>query len=172
MQHVKIRRLAGVLYGVSVAGLIVIPLVLLAVLVPLAVGVSIVPLAEGAASTGGLLWLGVAVNCLPALAFLWVLDTLRKLFAQYRDGAVLTHGAAALILKAGRGLLLVAGLNVLVQPVSSVLLSWQAAPGMREVSVGIGSAEIGFLFAAGLLTLIGWAMTDAARQAEENRRFV
>ena len=40
------------------------------------------------------------------------------------------------------------------------------------ISVGIGHAEIGFLLVAGLLTVIGWAMTEAARQAEENRAFV
>ena len=44
----------------------------------------------------------------------------------------------------------------------------------RELAdrVGISHSDIGFLLLAGLLTVIGWAMSDAARAADENRAFV
>lgn len=172
MNDQRITRLAGLLHGLTIAALIVIPIFAVGFLVLLSAGFLTTILPDEILATGVFLWAGIAVGFIPVLALLWVLNALRQLFERYRDGDVLTQPSAALILKAGKGLIWLAGLNIAVQPVTSVLLSWQAPPGQRALSVGIGQAEIGFVFAAGLLTLIGWALTEAARQADENKGFV
>ncbi|MGR3515275.1 MAG: hypothetical protein ACU0GG_21130 [Paracoccaceae bacterium] len=172
MHSEKMARLAGVLYVVTVLALVLIPLFVAVFLILMMAGVSMTILPNDVPSSGLFLWLGVAIGFVPLIALLWVLNALRHLFAQYRDGAVLTEASAQSVLQAGKGLIWVAVLNIAVQPVTSALLSWEAPSGQREVAVGFGMAEIGFLFAAGLLTLIGWALSDAARQAEENKGFV
>lgn len=172
MNDPRVTRLAGILHAVSLVFLVLIPVSVAGVVLLVALGTASFLVPEGVSATGLYLWAGVAVGFLPVLALLWVLDTLRTLFACYREGDVLTAQSAHLILRAGKGLIWLAALNVAVQPFASVLLSWQAPPGQRELAIGIGQAEIGFLFVAGLLTLIGWAMSEAARQADENKAFV
>ena len=172
MTESRLKSLAGLLYGATLACEIVLPIVVGVVAVAIGLGALQVPFASDTEPTGLFRWIGLAVGLLPAIALLLALDLLRRLFARYRDGDVLTEGSAVLIRQAGKALLAVAALKIAVQPVQSVLLTWQSTPGSRQVSIGIGQAEIGFLLTAGLLTVIGWAMTEAAQIAEENRAFV
>lgn len=168
----KITRLATALYAVSWAGVILIPVLYGLFLVAFGAGLMMVELPEDTPTSGPFFWMGLAVGAVPVAVLVWVLDKLRRLFDRYRKDQVLTDLSAQLILKTGQGLLWLAVLSIIVQPIQSVLLTWNAPPGERELSIGLGTAEIGFFFAAGLLTLIGWAMRDAARQAEENKGFV
>jgi hypothetical protein len=134
--------------------------------------VTFATLPPGSNASGLPLWLGVAVGLLPAAVLFWALDLLRRLFRLYKSGEVLTENAAILIRQTGKAMLLLALLKIVVHPVQTLLLTWQSPPGSRMVSIAIGQAEIGFLLLAGLLTVIGWAMTEAARVAEENRSFI
>ena len=118
------------------------------------------------------LWLALALSGLLLAALLWTLDQMRRLFDGFRAGEVLTPAAAARISAIGRGLALLAVLTVVVGAAQSVLLSLAAPPGQRQLAIGISQSEIGFLLAGGLMTLIGWAMGEAAALAEENRGFV
>lgn len=172
MNESRLKSLASLLYGATLACEIVLPIIVVAVAVAIGIGAMQIPFESETDPSGVFRWLGLAVGLLPIVALVWALDTLRRLFARYRDGDVLTEGSALLIRKAGKALLFVAGLKIIVQPIQSVLLTWQSAPGSRQLSIGIGQAEIGFLLTAGLLTVIGWAMTEAAQIAEENRSFV
>lgn len=110
---------------------------------------------------------GIAI-CLLA----WTLLTLRRLFAAFRRGEALTEPTARLVRRTGFGLFLLALAGVLLGLAHSLLLSISGPPGTRTLSLSIGSAELGFLIAGGVMTLVGWAMADAARIAEENRGFV
>lgn len=172
MTESRLQNLAAWLYGATLACQIALPIILGLVFVALSMGVTFAPLPQGADPSGSLLWLGIAVGLLPAAALFWALDILRCLFARYRVGEVLTQGSADLIGRAGKAFLLIAVLNIIVHPIQTLLLTWQSPPGSRMISVSIGQAEIGFVLLAGLLTVIGLAMTEAARVAEENKSFV
>lgn len=167
----SIQRLSGVLHGLTLACILAAPIIIGLIFVALLNGVVFADLA-GKTPQGFFLWAGVAVSLLPGVALLWVLNVLRQLFDNYRVGDVLTRGSAELICLLGKGFFLIACLNIVVQPIKTLLFSWQAPAGERSVSIGISHADIGFVLLAGLLTVIGWAMTEAARQAEENRSFV
>ena len=56
--------------------------------------------------------------------------------------------------------------RAVAQPVGA-----QTAP-ERTLSIGLDSGTLGFLMAAGLLTVIGWAMREAAAVKAENAGFV
>ncbi len=172
MTESRLRRLAGWLRGATLACQIALPLILGGVFVAFSLGLLVAPMPAGADPSGLFLWLGAAAGLLPAIALMWALDLLRRLFARFQDGDVLTEGSAVLIRQAGKSLLILAALKIAAHPLQTLLLTWQSPPGSRMVSLEIGQAEIGFVLVAGLLTIIGWAMSEAARMADENKAFV
>lgn len=172
MTESRLKALAAWLHAATLACQVALPLVVAAVLAALATGTTLVPLPETSTATGAFLWLGVAVGLLPAAALFRALDLLRRLFLRYEDGDALSEDAAVLIRGIGKALLLLAALKIAVHPVQTLLLTWQSPPGSRMIAISVGQAEIGFLLLAGLLTVIGWAMSEAARMAEENRSFI
>jgi mannose/fructose/N-acetylgalactosamine-specific phosphotransferase system component IIC len=107
------------------------------------------------------------ISVLPMVA---ALRGMVRLFAAYRDGEVLSKGNADTILRIGRNFLIVAGFTVLVPTLQTLILSWNS--GHRMLSIGLDQGTLGFLLAAGLLTVIGWAMREAAVVKAENAGFV
>lgn len=170
--EMKLQRMARVLHGFTLVVMVGLPLAICLALVMLPKGVLFHDMPAGAAPQGVFLWLGVLAGFLPAIALFWVLDSLRRLFRSYMAGEVLTEGSAVLIRRTGKGLLALAALQIAVLPLQTLLFTWQSPPGERQIAIGVGHGEVGFVLVAGLLTVIGWAMTEAARQAEENRSFV
>jgi hypothetical protein len=124
------------------------------------------------ATTAGFFWAAAAVDVVIGLAVLWTLNTMRRLFDQYRQGVVLTQDCAGLIQGIGRGVVAIAALRILAFPVQTILLTWAAPVGDRQLAVGLNTSDITLLLAGGLLTVIGWAMYDAAATASENKAFV
>ncbi|WP_135503980.1 hypothetical protein [Roseovarius aestuariivivens] len=117
-------------------------------------------------------WVGVGVVLIPFIFAMQALGAMRRLFGVYRTGDPLAPETGPLIQSIGSNLLCAAGLGLLLQPVSSPLLTLSNPPGERLISLTIGSSDIGFVLVAGLLTLIGWSMAEAQRIAAENREFI
>ncbi|MEM7723368.1 MAG: hypothetical protein AAF376_13470 [Pseudomonadota bacterium] len=111
----------------------------------------------------------LTVSLALVLAALW---QMRCLFALYTRGEVLGHEAAARILKIGQVLLALAVIGVLGNTLSVLALTFANPEGARSLSVAFSSNDLFLAFAGGLLTVIGWAMVDAARIADENASFV
>ena len=114
----------------------------------------------------------LAVGLVPMLIWVWTLNQMRHLFGGYKVGDVLTDKSAQLIQRIGSGFLGLAVVQVVLVPIQSVLLTWSNPAGERALSVGIHSDTLGFFIAAGLMTVIGWAMRDASDAAAENRAFI
>ncbi len=168
----RLHRMATLLHGVTLACEIALPILLALALFRASAREALTWIPDGADPRGAFLLLGTAAGLAPALALIWALDILRRLFARYRDGEVLTEASARLIRQTGKAFLVLAVLKIASQPLQSLLFTWQSPPGSRMVSLSLGQAEIGFLLLAGLLTLIGWATTEAAQAVDENRAFV
>jgi hypothetical protein len=117
----------------------------------------------------------VAVVLLMAIAFLPMVAALvqmRGLFQRYRQGEILTDSCARHILRTGQWLMVTAVFALLLPTAQILLLTYDNPPGTRMVSVAISSDTIAVFFIAGLLTVIGWALRDAAQIADENASFV
>ncbi len=111
---------------------------------------------------------GVAlVSVLPMVA---ALRGMVRLFARYREADVLSVENAETILQIGRAMVLVALFTVITPTLRTLILSWNAP--QKTLSIGLDSGTLGFLMAAGLLTVIGWAMREAAAVKAENAGFV
>ena len=111
-----------------------------------------------------------AVAIASLLPMLAALRAMTRLFDRYRMGEVLSHANATTILTIGRALLAVAAFTIAVPTLHALILSWNAP--QRVLSIALDSGTLGFAIAAGLLTVIGWAMAEAARIKAENEGFV
>lgn len=111
-----------------------------------------------------------ALGLIAVLPMVAALRGMVRLFGCYRDGEVLSVGNATTILRIGRNLLLVAVFSLLVPTLQTLILSWHAP--QKVLVFDIDGGTLGFLMSAGLLTVIGWAMGEAARIKAENEEFV
>jgi len=173
----KPARLTAALEAVTVLALIGLPVFALwrvASLWPVSANLQV--LFAGHPAHGAPPTMAVAVALFVALIGLGLimaaLYDLRGLLRLYRRGAALSHAAARRIGRIGAWLLMLAVHGLLAYPILSVLLTMGAPVGERQLVVSVSQAQIGFLLAGGIMTLIGWAMRDAAALAEENRGFV
>lgn len=173
----RVRRLANVLYYVTagVMGVVAMTLAGVWVVAPPAVaefqaqfpGLTISPELSGGAYVAV-----IVVSLLPGLIWLWVLDRMRRLFACYRDGEVMTDQPARHIQRLGQGFLCLGAVQFVSAPLLSVLLTSANGAGERSLSVGLNTEMMGFFIAAGLMTLIGWVMRDVSAVKAENEAFV
>lgn len=173
--HHRLQRLSGLLCRVALILSALLPII---VLVYAGKGVndpasllSRTPLLPAGTSVttmqAGMVAAIVLIAVLPMVA---ALRGMVRLFAAYRDGEVLSAMNADTILRIGRNFLIVAAFTVLVPTLQTLILSWNTA--QRMLSVGLDQGTLGFLLAAGLLTVIGWAMREAAAVKAENAEFV
>ena len=111
-----------------------------------------------------------AVALVSVLPMVGALRGMVRLFARYSEGDVLSAHNAETILQIGRAMLLVALFTILTPTLQTLILSWTAPE--RTLSIALDSGTLGFFLAAGLLTVIGWAMREAAAVKAENEGFV
>lgn len=171
----RLKKLSGILYVVALALSVILPVL---VLLYAGRGVSdpasllaLAPLVPaGTPVTQVQAGLVAAVGVVSVLPMVAALRAMARLFGAYREGEVLSPGNAATILRIGRNLLIVAVFAVLAPGFQALILSWHAP--QRTLSIGLDGGTLGFLMAAGLLTVIGWAMGEAARVKAENEEFV
>lgn len=116
--------------------------------------------------------LGGLIILLGLAPLIWALLRLRVCFSEFAHGRPFSARGIAGLRDFASGI----GLGVVSRAVSHtaliLLLSWNAPPGMKQLSVQI-SSEMGFmlLFSATIAAL-AWAMQKAAAIAEENSQFV
>jgi mannose/fructose/N-acetylgalactosamine-specific phosphotransferase system component IIC len=170
-----LQKLSGVLYWIALVLSVLLPLVVLlyagkAVTDPaslLSRAPTLAPDTPVSVPQAGLVAAIALAAVLPMVA---ALRAMVRLFARYREGEVLSPANAETILQIGRALVLVALFTVLVPTLQTLILSWNAS--QKTFSIGLDGGTLGFLMAAGLLTVIGWAMREAAAVKAENEGFV
>lgn len=174
MQDYRIPRLARALQLACLGVMILLPAVV--ALTPLlmdpadlvrATGLTLAPKVSDTQ-----IWLAFATGLIPLAILLLTLNQMRHLFAIFAFGDALTVLAARRVRRIGQGFLALATAPLLIRPIQSVLLTWNADPGQREIAISLDSNMLGFALVSGLLIVIGWAMAHAAAMAEENRAFV
>lgn len=94
----------------------------------------------------------------------------RTLFDLYASENYLSRDCADTIRNLGFGLVALPLVRFLQEPVWSILMTLGSDD--ISVSIGVSSNGIGYLIGGVLMLLIGWAMLEASRIAEENKSFV
>ncbi|MCB6179348.1 hypothetical protein LHP98_14585 [Rhodobacter sp. Har01] len=173
----RIVRLSGWLHRATGALILGLPVLLAVWLVrgwrdPAGVVLAFPEVTLAVPPTPGAALLTGAIGAVALGPVLLALAQMRALFALYRRAEILTSAAAGHILRSGRWLLVLAAVQVAVRPLQTIALTLGNPPGQRQVAVSLTGEMLWLALAGGLLVVIGWAMQEAARAAEENRGFV
>lgn len=173
--HPRLQKLSGLLYWIALVLSVLLPLVVLvyagkAVTDPASLLSRVPTLAPDTPVSTRQAGLIAAVTLIAVLPMVAALRAMTRLFARYREGEVLSPANADTILQTGRALVLVALFTVLVPTLQTLILSWNAP--QKTLAISLDGGTLGFLLAAGLLTVIGWAMREAAAIKAENEGFV
>jgi hypothetical protein len=171
----RLQGLAGLLYWVALILSVLLPILVLVfagkgVTDPASLLTRAPSVPPGTPVTTAQAGLVGAIALIAVLPMVAALRAMVRLFDRYRAGEVLIPENADTILKIGRALMLVALFTVAVPTLQTLILSWNAP--QKTLSVGLDGGTLGFLLAAGLLTVIGWAMREAAHVKAENAEFV
>uniref|UniRef100_UPI003BAAD4C8 hypothetical protein n=1 Tax=Stappia sp. TaxID=1870903 RepID=UPI003BAAD4C8 len=100
------------------------------------------------------------------------LEILRRLFLAFAQGDILVPASGLRLKRIGIVVACLAPVTILTRAAASVAATWSNPPGMRELAVGFGSSDLLAIIAGMLLVILGWALEEAARVADENRQFV
>lgn len=172
---IRLQKLSSVLYWIALVLSVVLPIIVLiyagkAVTDPASLLPRVTGLAPGTPVTSAQAGLVAGVALVAVLPMVAALRGMVRLFGAYREGEVLSPQNAETLLGIGRNLLAVALFTVAVPTLQALILSWNAP--QRMLSIGLDGGTLGFLMAAGLLTVVGWALGEAARIKAENAEFV
>ncbi len=173
----KVSKWAGILHKLTIAAMVVLPVTILTGLVSTTSVLSLLDMSWLRYRSLGNLVSGQVVGALALglinpLILLFTLNQMRKLFAAYTRGEVLTDHCAWLIQRIGKGFLALAIATFLIRPMQILLLTMALPQGQRSIAIGLNSEMIFFAISGGLIIVIGWAMREASAAAEENRAFV
>lgn len=113
-----------------------------------------------------------ALVCLAFFLLRRLFWNIRQLFTQFHAGDFFAAPTQAYILNAGFWLLAFGAFDFLSDPVRSVLVSLDNAPGQRQLVLEFSGGEFLYLVFGALMLVFGWIMREAANLAEENSQFV
>ncbi|MEM8869434.1 MAG: hypothetical protein AAF848_09275 [Pseudomonadota bacterium] len=116
-----------------------------------------------------MLTLVIGLALMPAV---WALVSLAQLFTGFIQGDVLSARTASHLLAFGQAVIAASVAGFVAPALASVLLSWDNPSGARALVVNLSSDTVAAALFGGLIITVGWAMREAAAQAEENRTFV
>lgn len=114
----------------------------------------------------------LVLSAIPLACLVWGLLHARRCFGAFASGHFFTAEAVYGLRGFAIGLFASALLRPLAGAALSVLLSWDAGPGMRTLSVTVGSDTLLSLLFAGMVVVITWVMAEARGLADENAQFV
>ncbi|MEO0929128.1 MAG: hypothetical protein AAFY14_00560 [Pseudomonadota bacterium] len=170
----NVARLAAILRGVTIAAMVVLPITIAGGLLvtPLVPDMLDIDMPVSPDATRGQLLGAIVIGLANPLILLWTLNKMRRLFAAYTRGEILTDDCALLIQKIGQGFVALAIATFVLRPIQMVLLTMANPPGERSLTIGLNSEMLFFALSGGLIIIIGWAMREASAAAAENRSFV
>lgn len=116
--------------------------------------------------------LATLLALLPVLPLSWGLLRLATALEAFRQGRPFGLAAAAGMRDFAIGVFACTVLKVISGALLSVVLSWNAPAGQKQLAISVSSDMLLMLLVGAVLTLVGWALAEAAAIAEENAQFI
>lgn len=113
---------------------------------------------------------GCVIALFPTMMIMLGFYYLIQLFKLYANNIIFGPENAKLIKYIGYTLLGQVIISLITQPILSVVLTLDAAPGHHMITVGIGANEISNMIIGGIVVLISWIMEEG-RKLEEEKAF-
>ncbi|MDD2770306.1 MAG: DUF2975 domain-containing protein [Methylococcus sp.] len=117
-------------------------------------------------------WACAAVTAVPLGMMLMGLRQARRCFVQFADGQIFTAQATAHLRRFAMWVAAAALGAIVSGAITSVLLTLHNPPGMRHLSIGVGSSQVLTLFFAAVVWLMADIIGQGQSLAEENDAFV
>lgn len=112
------------------------------------------------------------LSLLPMAGLVYGLWQAADCFTGFAEGALFARPTTLALRNFAFGM----GVWALLTPISgvalSVLLSWGAPAGQRQLVLSIGSNELLVLLFAAMVAIIGWVLAEASVLADENAQFI
>ncbi len=102
----------------------------------------------------------------------WALLVVRTLFMRFAKGLVFKSATGGLIRRLGFLLIVFALLKPFVRTMIGVFITMDNEPGQKHLAIGLAADEFIVGLVGALLIMIGAAMAEAARIADENQQIV
>lgn len=117
--------------------------------------------------------LGAAlITVLTVLPLAWGLLRLRVCFIEFAQGRPFAARGIAGLRDFATGMVLAAIAKLIGFTLLTLVLTWNAPPGMRQLAIQINSDMLIMVLFAATVASLAWAMERAAAIAEENSQFV
>lgn len=116
--------------------------------------------------------LTTALALLPVLPLSWGLLRLATALAAFRQGRPFGLAAATGMRDFAIGVFVCTLLKLVSGALMSVVMSWNAPSGQKQLAISVSSDMLLMLLVGAVLTLVGWALAEAAAIAEENAQFI
>lgn len=116
--------------------------------------------------------LATLLALLPVLPLSWGLLRLATALDAFRQGQQFGLVAARGMRDFAVGVFACTLLKLVSGALLSVVLSWNAPSGQKQLAISISSDMLLMLLVGAVLTLVGWALAEAAALAEENAQFI
>lgn len=116
--------------------------------------------------------LALMVSLVPVAVLLWGLAQVRACLAAFARGELFGADTARGLRNLALAMAGAAAIGPIAGAVMSVVLSWGAPAGQKQIALSLGSDQLLMLLFAGMLALVSWAMLEAAEIARENAGFV
>lgn len=107
------------------------------------------------------------VDMIPTAAVMFSFYYLVKLFELYSKNIIFSYQNVQYIRKIGFALLFQVITTILIQPILSLILTFDAPKGGHIVTVSLGADSISNLMIAGIVILISWIMEEGRKLEEE-----
>lgn len=125
------------------------------------------------AEFGALQRLGAAaITVATVLPLSWGLVRLRVCFTEFAQGRPFAAKGIAGLRDFATGMALAAVTKLVGFTLLTLVLTWNAPPGMRQLAIQFNSDMLIMALFAATVASLGWAMEKAAAVAEENSQFV
>ena len=115
---------------------------------------------------------GLAISFISLTPLVWGLTGAGLSFRSFAAGDLFGRQATGGLRRFSLGLLFSAILQPVVMALLSVLMSWEAPAGQRQLVLGVSSDTLLVVLFAGMVAIIGWVLAEASVIAEENAQFV
>ena len=116
--------------------------------------------------------LATLLALLPVLPLSWGLLRLATALEAFRQGQPFGLAAARGMRDFAVGVFACTLLKLVSGALLSVVLSWNAPSGQKQLAISVSSDMLLMLLVGAVLTLVGWALAEAAAIAEENAQFI
>ena len=116
--------------------------------------------------------LAIVLALLAVLPLSWGLWRLATALYLFRQGRPFALAAATGMRDFAIGVFVCTLLKLVSGALLSAVLSWNAPAGQKQLAVSVSSDMLLMLLVGAVLTLVGWALAEAAAIAEENAQFI